>query len=99
MNTNIIDDKDSVMGKHKDPTTTPTPALVTGPGDYIFDEEKGEWTLSYNGGRLYWQKDCSGLIIARQMWPCSMEMYPTESARCGLEGQIRANLLCTKDSV
>lgn len=52
MNTNIIDDKDSVMGIHKDPTT-PTPALVTGPGNYIFDEEEGEWILSHNGGRLF----------------------------------------------
>ena len=52
MNTNIIDDVDSTMAIHKDPTT-PTPALAAGPSNYVFDEVKEEWTLSHNGGRLY----------------------------------------------
>eukprot|EP00985_Skeletonema_marinoi_P026660 scaffold20865_cov150-Skeletonema_marinoi.AAC.3 len=50
LNTNIIDDKESTMGIHHD-MPTPTPAMVTGPSNYILDN--GEWRLKHRGGRLF----------------------------------------------
>eukprot|EP00986_Skeletonema_menzelii_P005740 scaffold2132_cov152-Skeletonema_menzelii.AAC.1 len=52
MNTNIIDDVDSIMSIHHDPST-PTPALAAGTTNYEFDQEKEEWILMNNGGRLF----------------------------------------------
>jgi hypothetical protein len=50
MNTNVIDDYESVMAIHHD-VATPTPALVAGSSNFQYSN--GGWQRKNNGGRLF----------------------------------------------
>lgn len=52
LNTNVIDDDNSKMAIHHDPST-PTPALACGSTNFLYRDDLDRWIPKNRGGRLF----------------------------------------------